>query len=406
MSHRRSNAPKALTGLIAGVAALALASGATSATAANESASTQNQSVERRAETAALTVLPGIAQPGKGKASANKAKFVASARTSPASKKGRAATLERFDGTNWVAVSKTKVNRSRAAEFTLKPSLSGSQVRVTFAGGVSSAPVTAGAWGAADFSDEFNGRKLGSSWMHRGTTYNPQGLRRCSKGSPKAAKVRKGTVQLKVIVDKKKAKKTCVAKRGDGSKIGKFKYRLNGHISTMGKVDLRYGVVAARMKFQKRQGQHASFWLQPYHLDKDAASAHTGGAEIDVIEWFGQGGTGGGLTSFIYAPNGKGELDKIGGFLKKPNQYLANKKDSWWGRYHVFSVEWTPSAYVFRIDGRETYRTTKGVSGVRQFIILSLLSSDYELKKLGGEKNLPQEFDVDWVRVWQDKTQG
>ena len=36
-----------------------------------------------------------------------------------------------------------------------------------------------------------------------------------------------------------------------------------------------------------------------------------------------------------------------------------------------------------------------------QFPILSLLSSDYELKKLKGEGNLPQTMSVDWIRFWQ-----
>ena len=36
-----------------------------------------------------------------------------------------------------------------------------------------------------------------------------------------------------------------------------------------------------------------------------------------------------------------------------------------------------------------------------QYPILSLLSSDYELKKLGGDANLPQIMSVDWIRFWQ-----
>ena len=65
------------------------------------------------------------------------------------------------------------------------------------------------------------------------------------------------------MVDKSKGGRLCTAKRGDGSTVGRFKYRLNGHISTDGQETLRYGVAAARMKFQKVKGQHASFWLQP-----------------------------------------------------------------------------------------------------------------------------------------------
>ncbi len=68
----------------------------------------------------------------------------------------------------------------------------------------------------------------------------------------------------------------------------------------------------------------------------------------------------------------------------------------------MFSVEWSPSGYIFRIDGQETGRINKGVSGVPEYPILSLLSSDYELKKIGDEKNLPQTMSVDWIRTYQD----
>ena len=71
----------------------------------------------------------------------------------------------------------------------------------------------------------------------------------------------------------------------------------------------------------------------------------------------------------------------------------------------MFSVEWNPSGYIFRIDGQETGRINKGVSGVPEYPILSVLSSDYELAKLPDrdeKKNLPQTMHVDWIRTWQD----
>jgi hypothetical protein len=65
----------------------------------------------------------------------------------------------------------------------------------------------------------------------------------------------------------------------------------------------------------------------------------------------------------------------------------------------VFSVEWTPREYVFRIDGRETTRITSGVSHHPEFLILSMLSSDFELDLIDDE-DLPQYLDVDWVAAW------
>ena len=67
----------------------------------------------------------------------------------------------------------------------------------------------------------------------------------------------------------------------------------------------------------------------------------------------------------------------------------------------MFSVEWSPGGYVFRIDGRETWRTSAGVSERAEYLILSLLSSDYELPGLGGEDRLPQHMYVDWVQFWR-----
>ena len=65
----------------------------------------------------------------------------------------------------------------------------------------------------------------------------------------------------------------------------------------------------------------------------------------------------------------------------------------------MFSVEWTPDEYVFRIDGTVTQRLEGETSGREEFLILSLLSSDYELPRFNGE--LPETMEVDWARVWE-----
>jgi beta-glucanase (GH16 family) len=161
----------------------------------------------------------------------------------------------------------------------------------------------------------------------------------------------------------------------------------------------RYGVLAARIKFQKMQGQHASLWMQPAISESTTDSA-TGGAEIDVIEWFGEGTANGRLTTFIYKLSEDGPV-KVGDFIADPDSFLTGQDDSWYDRYHVFSVEWTSQAYIFRIDGKETWRTSEGISHQPEYPILSLLSSDYELRKLPDPGDLPQTMHVDWVRFWE-----
>ena len=156
------------------------------------------------------------------------------------------------------------------------------------------------------------------------------------------------------------------------------------------------------MKFQKARGQHASFWLQPHRLQADATSAAKDGAEVDIIEWFGEGGKQSGLTSFIYHPTPKGPV-KVGGFLKQQDRFLDSKKDSWWTQYHVFSVEWTPKAYVFRIDGRESARITEGISEVRA--VPHPEPAVLRLRARGPRQRepLPQHTYVDWIQTWEAK---
>jgi beta-glucanase (GH16 family) len=279
----------------------------------------------------------------------------------------------------------------------------GTSYRVSSPGGdgldaATSATLAGDAWGDPEFSDEFQGDELSADWANRGEDYNPDGLRVCSKGSGDAVAVSDGTLDLSVMLDPERAGEKCKAKNGSGEAIGPFDYRLNGHVMTAGHF-FRYGVLAARIKFQERQGQHASLWMQPAISESSTNSAE-GGAEIDVIEWFGDGVKNGGLASFIYMLTEDGP-EKVGGWIDNPDQYLASQDDSWFDDYHVFSVEWTPDEYIFRIDGLETWRTDQGISHQPEFPILSVLSSDYELANLGKASNLPQTMQVDWLKFWE-----
>lgn len=232
----------------------------------------------------------------------------------------------------------------------------------------------------ATFVDEFDTLDT-TAWGTRDQGYT--GVRLCSRASDDAAEVVDGALRLSVINDPDR--EACRAKK-------KFDYRLNGHLGSA--YNFTYGHAAARIRFQELRGQHGAFWMQGFGAEPTGPAKVTG-AEIDVIEYFGDDHPSGGLTSFVYwNPTKKGKT--AGGWLEDPEQY----GEDWSSKYHVFSVEWTPEKYVFRIDGQVTDTISEGVSGQPEFLILSLLSSDYELQQLGGEDNLPQHMDVDWVRVW------
>lgn len=383
-------------------ASLLMVTATTSADAADAPLNTTNARQAKAAKgKAKLVALPQIVQQGKKPASASSAKAALTATIKPA-KAGRPVALQVQKGKKWKTVSKTKLTKKGLAEFGAPISKGGQALtyRVTagpFKGAkaVTSKPTTTAKWLTPSFTDEFAGSALGSSWINRGVAYEPDSLRECSKGDPSAVSVSGGTVKLSVIADPARAGEKCVAKK-DGKSTGSFAYRLNGHIGTEGQVSMRYGFAAARIKAHQLRGQHGGFWMRP--------TTSGGGdprAEIDVVEYFGDKHPQGGLTSFIYSTKNNKAV-KTGSWIKSPTSYLKNRKDGWSKSYHVFSVEWTPNMYIFRIDGRETYRTKVGVSDQFQFPILSLLSSDYEISQMPkGDKKLPQTMNVDWVRLWQ-----
>ena len=367
--------------------------------ASDSAAGAASTSVAKKAgQKISLEVLPQIVQQGRGTASADSAKAGITATIKPV-KVGRKVVLEQLDGTSWKKVGTAKQEKSGRAYFTGLASKGGQPLtyRVTaqkFKGLAKATSDTADTtpWVTPTFTDEFSGNSLSSIWTHRGQDYEPRSKRKCSKGSEKATKVGGGTLRLSVIKDKSHKGKCKAASRKKNAKIS---YRLNGHVGTAEGFSFRYGVAAARIKMQKSRGQHASFWMQPIGENKPGSDGH----EIDIIEYFGDKHPQGGLTSFIHWYKGQ-RLIKTGSWIKDSKSFLKNKKDGWSKNYHVFSVQWTPKTIIFRIDGKETWRTSARVSKAQQYLILSLLASDYEALEM-PDKKLPQHMYVDWVRVWE-----
>jgi beta-glucanase (GH16 family) len=241
----------------------------------------------------------------------------------------------------------------------------------------------------ASFTDDFDDDSVdgaGATWHTR--DQGRTGVRTCSQADPSGAEVADGVLVLSVLEDPAGGECQLPGRRK------KFPYRLNGHVGTEGVYGFTYGFAAARIRTQSARGQHAAFWMQAVG-GQQTGGPKVGGAEIDIMEYFGDDHPEGGLTSFTYYLDEDGKKKTEGGWL--PN--VDELGDDWASEYHVFSVEWTPEEYIFRIDGTVTQRIEGETSGRDEFLILSLLSSDYELPRFNGE--LPETMEVDWARVWE-----
>lgn len=361
------------------------------------STSTTQQS-SGAAQRGSTTLLPQIVQQGVEPARAGSARTAGTVKFSPA-RKGRKVIVQRKLGAGpWRKHVVRRQNGVGSVTFT-GPARKGSRwfayrgvaVRHHSLHKVASTLQRASVW-ERRFSDEFSGESLTQSkWSPRFLdAYSPDSDRACSASKAEAVKVGGGKVSLFLKKDRSQAStEECP------------NWYKNGHISTEGKFQARYGVAAARVRFARAQGAHGSFWLQSAVTAQEGKGPAVNGAEIDVVEYFGKGFLEGDVWQFLHYTDAGGEGHKVGAAQPKARRALK-ADDDWWKSYHVFSVQWTPRAYTFRVDGVKTFRTSRGVSGQPEFLILSMLSSGWELEKL-EPGTLPFATRVDWVRYWQKR---
>jgi beta-glucanase (GH16 family) len=337
-------------------------------------------------------LLPPLAQQGARPAWAGSARLAGVVRFSPARPGRQVVVQRRVAGGPWRSVVVKRQDRTGAVTFFAASRLGrepfiyrGVARRAPGQPTAIARPMDSAAW-RLQFSDEFGGTSLDrTKWDYRLLRTSTANRTR-SVSAARAVSVQDGTLRLQV--------------RRDPAHPRRF---LNGHVGTQdGRFAFTYGVAAARIRFQSGQGQHGAFWLKPTSPQALPGQPGQSGAEIDTAEYFGSGYGNGGLGAFVYnygVLTAEGQPRRLGAVWPDATAQLA-PGDDWWKRFHVFSVQWTPTSYVFRVDGRPFWRTTEGVSHIEEYLILSLLTSDYELPRLDRSR-LPSQAYVDWVRVWQ-----
>ena len=342
-----------------------------------------------RSDSVEAQVLPQLAATGEDTEPADDAAWVVDA-TIDGAEKGTAVTLVARTDDGWVDVDEQETDaKGRVALASREPGTL--HVVVGDGDDAIGAKVSTDDAPDATFTDDFDSDTVdedGGTWATR--TQGHIGVRTCSRADAAGAEVGDGVLSLSVLEDPEMTGEECQLP----GRRKKFPYRINGHVGTENLYGFTYGFAAARIRTQSARGQHSAFWLQATG-GQSAGGPEKGGAEIDVMEYFGDDHPLGGLTSFTYFLDADGNKQTVGGWVKDLDQY----GEGWADQFHVFSVEWTPEEYVFRIDGQVTHRLDGPTSGREEFLILSLLSSDYELPRFNGE--LPETMEVDWARVWE-----
>lgn len=160
-----------------------------------------------------------------------------------------------------------------------------------------------------------------------------------------------------------------------------------GQLTTQHKQSFKYGYFECYALLNKQRGMHSAFWLQSPLVTKGADPAIYG-AEIDIFEYL------------AIEPNNIYKTVWWDYQNMKSTQKVTSVPNIGKG-FHTFGLEWTPEEYVFYIDNSEVWRTSKAVSQIEQYIILSTEYSGW-----GGDPNpytLPDKVIFDYVKVYSKK---
>ncbi|HEX5919063.1 MAG TPA: glycoside hydrolase family 16 protein [Nocardioides sp.] len=348
-----------------------------------------------RAVRVTVDVLPPIAQPGRDPADPVRGAALV-AQFTPASPGSEVVFERAVRGGGWRVVGRGVQDAGGIETLAVRRGLH----RVsTVAGGLtwSSRPVQARRW-RPDFEDTFTGSRLDRTvWNDQDRDHEATlAPRTCALVDPGARSVSGGVLHLGVALDPARAGQPCDYDWKESS--GRSPYLLTTQVATEHTYHVHYGIAAARIKLQRADGMHSAFWMLPQDsrfVTDDPAQ----GAEIDVMEFWGDTGRGAETIGSFVTWHGPGWSSlSLGAKFPAARRALGADRE-WWQEFHVFSVEWTPEEYVFRVDGREHYRETRAVSHVPGYLVLSMQAADYELENL-GPADLDDTAEVDWVQVW------
>ncbi|WP_457205093.1 glycoside hydrolase family 16 protein [Nocardioides sp. P5_C9_2] len=349
-----------------------------------------------RTGTGTLVVLPPVAQSGGSPATPpDSSQVVATFRPV---RPGRTVLLERGSRHGWRIVDRAREDRAGSASFDVAAGLYRARVEGTDrATAATTGRVHTRAW-RTTFEDTFDGTALDLSvWNDQVRAHESVfAPRTCGRSDPAPRSVGSGVLHLGLAPDPELVGIPCVYSHPTGS--GTHDFFVYSQVATEHTHFFRYGIFAARMRVQRARGMHSAFWMLP----RDRAFVlgdPSAGTEVDVVEYFGERDPGrSDIASFIHwydpgwVPDGRGDV------FPRARRVLEHDEE-WWEEFHVFSVEWTPEEYVFRVDGREYYREDEAVSRAEHYLVLSMQALDYELDDLS-----PDEYgdtaDVDWVRVY------
>ncbi|MDR3186755.1 MAG: glycoside hydrolase family 16 protein [Christensenellaceae bacterium] len=266
------------------------------------------------------------------------------------------------------------------------------------------------------FTDDFDGTTLNAGLEQEIWTYSPHGKRTATLNDKHPEYTSYWCPDMVTVVDGKlevrtKESNTHVCSSGICPSNGRFTGGIEtrkgivtpeGIKTTDTLFEQAFGYFETRVKFPKENGLWSAFWLQSVNQGKIGNDGQDG-TEIDVYE-----------SAFIKHKSYMGHALLWDGYsdYARVKGYRGNfseiSKDFFDG-YHTFALKWTPTSYVFYIDGVATWVSNDGgVAKVPEFLRLTVEVDNGDAygphgQKIGMYKDKGSVFYVDYVKVYQNK---
>lgn len=158
-----------------------------------------------------------------------------------------------------------------------------------------------------------------------------------------------------------------------------------------------FGYYEVRVLFPKSGGMWSAFWLQTNSVEQ-LGNKGEDGSEIDIYE-----------SSFYNTDRAEmGHAIHYDGYGREHRwrDRIAKTGTDLYDGYHTFALKWTPTEYVFYIDGVVTWATDFG--GVCKVPAFLRLTNEVRPERYGPYGQKLGEFDggdfyIDYVKVYQNK---
>lgn len=168
----------------------------------------------------------------------------------------------------------------------------------------------------------------------------------------------------------------------------------SARLKTQGKFEQRYGKFEARLKMPEGHGIWPAFWMLGSNINKTVWPRC---GEIDVVECIGR--APGVVYGTLHGPGYSGG--------RGPQGHIAS--DTLSTKFHDYGVEWSPGRIVWTFDGKPYHQVERKDVGDKDwpfdhpfFLILNLAVGGTFSGNPDATSTYPQQFVVDWVRVWKD----